>query len=113
MCGAAFAANNGFTLGIRAPGQTYSQCLAANSGNYSIYNWLPSSWQNSGTKFALGNDVSNALFGDANEGTAGLAVGAGAAAMPIAAGAPLTAGARTSTFMSLNLAESLVPERLI
>ena len=75
---------------------------AANSGNYSIYNWLPSSWQNGGTKFALGNDVSGALFGDANEGTAGLAVGAGAAAAPIAAGAPLTAGARTSSFMSLN-----------
>ena len=25
---ASLAANNGFTLGIRAPGQTYSQCLA-------------------------------------------------------------------------------------
>jgi len=41
-----YAANNGFTLGIRAPGQTYSQCLAANAGNYSVYNWLPSSAQN-------------------------------------------------------------------
>ena len=107
------AANNGFTLGIRAPGQTYKQCLAANSSTYSINDWLPSSWQSGGTKFALGNDVSNALFGDANEGTAGLAVGAGAAAMPIAAGAPLTAGARTSSFMALNLAGKPGPGAMI
>ncbi len=59
-----YAANNGFTLGIRAPGQTYKQCLAANSSTYSVNNWLPSSWQNGATKFALGNDVSGALFGD-------------------------------------------------
>ena len=30
------AAENGFTLGVRAPGQTYKQCLAANSANYSL-----------------------------------------------------------------------------
>jgi RHS repeat-associated protein len=30
------AANNGFTIGIRAPGQTWSQCMAANANTYSI-----------------------------------------------------------------------------
>jgi hypothetical protein len=34
--GTAWAANNGFTLGIRAPGQTWSQCMAANANTYSI-----------------------------------------------------------------------------
>jgi RHS repeat-associated protein len=102
-------ANNGFTLGIRAPGQTYSQCLAANSGNYSVYNWLPSSAQNGGTKFALGNDVSNALFGDANEGTAGLVVGAGVAAAPLGTGTAGTFGRRTASIFDLNLSGTTGP----
>lgn len=93
----------GGQFGIRNPGQTYGQCLATNSGNYSINHFLPSGWQGAATKFALGNDVANALFGDANEGTFGLAVGAGAAAPPLATGVPLTVGRRTSSIFSLNL----------
>jgi len=103
------AANNGFTLGIRAPGQTYSQCLAANSSTYSINNWLPSSAQNGATKFALGNDVSNALFGDANEGTAGLVVGAGVAAAPLGVGTAGTFGRRTASIFNLNLSGTTGP----
>ena len=103
------AANNGFTLGIRAPGQTYSQCLAANSGNYSVYNWLPSSAQNGATKFALGNDVSGALFGDANEGTAGLLVGAGVGAAPLGVGTAGTFGRRTASIFNLNLSGTTGP----
>ena len=105
------AANNGtgFTLGIRAPGQTYSQCLAANSSTYSINNWLPSSAQNGATKFALGNDVSNALFGDANEGTAGLVVGAGVAAAPLGVGTAGTFGRRTASIFDLNLSGTTGP----
>jgi len=107
----AYAANNGtgFTLGIRAPGQTYSQCLAANSSTYSINNWLPSSAQNGATKFALGNDVSNALFGDANEGTAGLVVGAGVAAAPLGVGTAGTFGRRTASIFDLNLSGTTGP----
>jgi RHS repeat-associated protein len=109
--GPAVAANNGtgFTLGIRAPGQTYSQCLAANSSTYSINNWLPSSAQNGATKFALGNDVSNALFGDANEGTAGLVVGAGVAAAPLGVGTAGTFGRRTASIFDLNLSGTTGP----
>jgi hypothetical protein len=103
------AANNAFTLGIRTPVQTYSQCLAANSGNYSVYNRLPSSWQNGATKFALGNDVSNALFGDANEGTAGLLVGAGAGAAPLGVGTAGTYGRRTASIFDLNLSGTTGP----
>jgi hypothetical protein len=102
-------ANNGFTLGIRAPGQTYSQCLAANAGNYSVYNWLPSSAQNGATKFALGNDVSGALFGDANEGTAGLLVGAGVGAAPLGVGTAGTFGRRTASIFNLNLSGTTGP----
>ena len=29
-------ANNGFTLGILAPGQTFNGCMQANAGNYSL-----------------------------------------------------------------------------
>jgi RHS repeat-associated protein len=101
--------NNGFTLGIRAPGQTYSQCLAANSANYSVYNWLPSSWQNGGTQFALGNDVSGALFGNASEGTAGLLVGAGAGAAPLGVGEAGTFGRRTASIFDLNLSGTTGP----
>jgi len=102
-------ANNGFTLGIRAPGQTYKQCLAANSSTYSINNWLPSSWQNGATKFALGNDVSGALFGDANEGTAGLLVGAGVGAAPLGVGTAGTFGRRTASIFNLNLSGTTGP----
>ena len=98
-----------FTLGIRAPDQTYSQCLAANSSTYSLHNWLPSSWQNGATKFALGNDVSGALFGDANEGTAGLLVGAGIGAAPLGVGTAGTFGRRTASIFNLNLSGKTGP----
>lgn len=73
--GFSLAANNGFTIGIRNPGQTYSQCLASNTGNYSIAG--VANVQNSAGKFLLGNDVGNLLFGDAAEGQAGLLVAEG------------------------------------
>jgi hypothetical protein len=43
------AANNGFTLGVRAPGQTWTQCMSSTSGTYGINGVLPSSWQNGAT----------------------------------------------------------------
>jgi putative transposase len=71
------AANNGFTLGVRAPGQTYKQCLAANSANYSLAGAFN---QDSGTaKLVAGNDVASLLFGDASEGQAGLLLAEGGA----------------------------------
>jgi len=92
-------ANNG----VRAPNQTYGQCLAANSANFSINYLLPPSKQNGKTDFWLGNDVAESLFGNASNGTAGLAIDAGAHATSLGAGKTLTFGRRTASFFTLNL----------
>jgi RHS repeat-associated protein len=94
--------STGFTLGVRQPGQTFSACMAANSGNYSIAG--VSNIQNSGGQFVLGNDVANLLFGNTSEGTAGLLVSEGGSrAFTAGVGTAMTAGRRTASITSLNL----------
>jgi RHS repeat-associated protein len=102
------AANNGFTIGIRAPGQTYSQCLAGNTGNYSIAGVF--NIQNSVGKFFGGNDVGNLLFGDASEGQAGLILThGGATAVSGGVGTAGTFGRRTASIFDLNLSGTTGP----
>jgi hypothetical protein len=98
-----------FSLGVRGQNEKYSECLAKHSGTYSINNWLPSSVQSGVTKVALGNDVSNAAFGNADEGTAGLVLGATAAAAPIGTGTAGTFGRRTASIFDLNLSGKTGP----
>jgi RHS repeat-associated protein len=102
LCGKS-AANNDFTLGVRASGQTYSQCLAANSANYSLAGAFN---QDSGTaKLVAGNDVASLLFGDASEGQAGLLLEEGGAhSVSAGIGTVGTMGRRTASVFDLNLA---------
>jgi hypothetical protein len=90
----------GFTLGVRQPGQSFSACMAANSGNYSI----------SGVFFGgkgqliAGNDVANLAFGNASEGTAGLLFSEGGSkAFTAGVGTAMTAGRRSASITSLKL----------
>ena len=107
---AVFAANNGFTLGVRAPGQTWTQCMSSTSGTYSINGVLPSSWQNGATSVLAGNDVSQILFGDSSEGSAGLLVWEGGShSVEAGVGSVMTAGRRTASIMDLNLAGKTGP----
>jgi hypothetical protein len=102
------AASNGFTLGIRAPGQTYSQCLASNTGNYSIAGVF--NIQNSAGKFLAGNDAGNLLFGDVSEGQAGLLLShGGASAVSAGVGTAGTFGRRTASIFDLNLSGTTGP----
>ncbi len=97
-------ANNGITLGVRAPGQSWSSCMAANSGNYSINGILPSSMQNGATRLLLNNDAGQILFGDSSEGTAGLVVWEGGSrSVEGGVGEVMTAGRRTASIFDLNL----------
>ena len=59
------SSGGGFTLGVRAPGQSYRQCLNANSSNYSLNTFAGTN------NFLLSNDVGQLLFGDRAEGSAG------------------------------------------
>lgn len=97
-----------FTLGVRGPGQTYKQCLAANSGNYSLAGAFN---QNSGTaKLVAGNDVASLLFGDASEGQAGLLLAEGGAhSISAGIGTVGTMGRRTASVFDLNLAGTTGP----
>jgi len=108
------AANNGFTLGVRAPGQTWTQCMSSTSGTYSINGVLPSSWQNGATRVLAGNDVSQILFGDSSEGSAGL-VGweGGSRSVEAGVGEAMTAGRRTASIFDLNLAGRTGPAPMI
>jgi len=106
------AANNGFTLGVRAPGQTWTQCMSANSGNYSIAGAF--NLQSEGAKFALGNDVSQILFGNNAEGTGGIALWEGGSnSFEAGVGTVMTAGSRTASIMDLNLAGTTGPAPMI
>jgi len=100
--------NSGFTLGVRAPGETYMQCLASTSSAYSIAGVF--NIQSEAGKFALGNDVSQTLFGDTSEGTGGLAVWeAGSLSVQGGVGEAMTAGRRTASIFDLNLAGKTGP----
>lgn len=106
----AWASNlfSNWSWGVRTPNQTYKQCLAQNSSNYSLAGAL-----NQQGKFAqliAGNDVASALFGNADEGTAGLIVVTGAEkSLAAGAGTALTFGRRTASIFNLNLSGTTGP----
>ncbi len=90
--------SSGFTLGIRAPGQSYRQCLNANSSNYSLNTFAGTD------NFLLSNDVGQLLFGDRAEGSAGLLVSEGGSrSFEAGVGEVMTAGRRTASIPSLNI----------
>src|SRR5262249_55691814 len=96
--GGGFGGGSGFTFGIRASGQTYRQCLSANTSNYSLNTFAGTD------NFFLGNDVGEILFGDTKEGTTGLIVGhGGAESLEAGVGEVMTAGRRTASITSMNI----------
>jgi hypothetical protein len=119
-CGPGGTGGGGFTLGIRAPGQTFNQCMVANSKNYSA-----------GGVFALstGTDVGTGtagqlLAGNTFTGLYAAFAGSGSDAAAAAAtsapdlvnggiGTAITYGRRTTSLISLNLAgKGGVPQAL-
>ncbi len=96
--------SSGFTLGIRAPGQSYRQCLSANSSNYSIGGVVGTD------NFLLSNDATQLLFGNSAEGSAGLVVWEGGShSFEAGVGTVITAGRRTASITSMNLAGTTGP----
>ena len=86
--------------------------MSANSGNYSIAGAF--NLQSEGAKFALGNDVSQILFGNTAEGTGGLALWEGGSnSFEAGVGTVMTAGRRTASIMDLNLAGTTGPAPMI
>ena len=102
-----------FTLGIRAPGQTFNQCLVANAKNYSAGGvFALSTNTNIGTGF-VGQLVGGNTFTSLYAGLAGSAedaVGVAGTSSPdllnAGIGTVTTFGRRTSNILSLNLAGS-------
>lgn len=101
--------SNGFTLGIKQPGQSWMKCMAANSNNYSLGGSAEltinvatntnTSYSES-TSLVTGNLITDTLFGHFGEAAKDSAV-------PIAtwgAGQAVTYGRRTSQIKALNLA---------
>lgn len=87
------------TLGIRAQGQSYGGCLHANSANYSIGGVFGSD------NLLLGNDVTELLFGSTSDASAGLAFWEGGShSLEAGVGTVMTAGRRTASITSMNLA---------
>ncbi len=103
------AGNNGFTLGIRAPGQSFNDCMKANASNYSLLGIADFALDANGKiadNFWLGftpasNTVSN-LY-NAVTGSLTSLVQAGQMAVRTGMGTTLTYGRRTSSIMSLIL----------
>jgi len=98
--------SNWFTLGIRAPGQTWSQCMATNANTYSIGGATElavnvatgtSSNISQTTSIATGNGITGLIFEGPGAGDFFSVAGYGA-------GSPVTYGRRTSDIISLNLA---------
>jgi hypothetical protein len=84
--------------------------MSATSGTYSINGVLPSSAQNGATRLLASNDVSQILFGDSSEGSAGLVVWEGGTrSVEGGVGQAMTAGRRTASIMDLNLAGKTGP----
>ena len=100
------------TFGVRAPGQNWTNCMSANSGNYSIAGAF--NLQSEGAKFALGNDVSQITFGSSAEGTGGIVLWEGGSrSFEGGVGEVMTAGRRTASIMDLNLAGTTGPAPMI
>jgi RHS repeat-associated protein len=91
-----------WSWGVRGPNQTYRQCLAGNSGNYSLAGAF--NQDSSAAKLAGGNDVASLLFGDASEGQAGLLMWEGGSrSLAAGVGTVGTMGRRTASIFDLNL----------
>jgi RHS repeat-associated protein len=102
-----------FTLGIRAPGQTFRNCMAANAGSYGIagstelvFNVATktntSLSENIAVDAVAGNDITTLFFGEG----ANMAAAAGAHAPHIVLsgmGSVTTYGRNTSEIIALNL----------
>jgi hypothetical protein len=105
--------HSSFTLGIRASGQTFNECLVQNAKNYSAGGAFDLTFgTNVGTSFGgqvLAGNTFTSLY-SAIAGSAEDAVGTAASASPdlvkAAMGTVTTFGRRTSNILSLNLAGS-------
>lgn len=106
--------SSGFTLGIRAPGQSFKQCLAQNAHTYSAGGATELAinvatgtntdiTSNRAVDFFTGNLVSSVAFGN---GTDAALAGAGQVPglLDAGTGQVLSYGGRTSTITYLNLA---------
>jgi RHS repeat-associated protein len=103
------AANNGFTLGVRAPGQTFNDCMKANAGNYSLLGAADFALDANGKiadNFWLGfTPASNTVTNVYNAATGSLTslLQTGPLTVQAGMGTTVTYGRRTSSIMSLNL----------
>jgi len=104
----------GSIVGIRTPGQTFSQCMAANANTYSLGGFADlaisayrgkdtSLFSNRLSSVVTGNAVSTLLFGNSVDLAATTYSSGGAYVAAKALGAPLTYGRRQADIMSLNL----------
>jgi RHS repeat-associated protein len=107
---------SGFTLGIRAPGQTFTNCMSANASTYSIGGSIELAANvatGTNTSYSsnvligavTGNSVNTLLFGfgSTSDAAAGMAVQA-PGLVGAGMGSAITFGRRSSTIMSLNFA---------
>jgi RHS repeat-associated protein len=103
-------ANNGFTLGVRAPGQSFNDCMKANAGNYSLLGVADFALDANGKiadNFWLGlTPASNTITSVYNAATGSLSslVQTGPMTVQAGMGTAVTYGRRTSSIMSPNLA---------
>src|SRR5262249_42747529 len=97
-----------WSWGVRGPNQTYRQCLAQNSGNYSFAGAF--NQDSSAAEVVGGNDVASLPFGDAAEGQAGLIFAEGGSkSLKAGIGTAGTMGRRTASVFDLNLAGTTGP----
>ncbi len=103
--------SSGFTLGIRAPGQTFNQCLVQNAANYSAGGVLDLAAGTTIGNSTAGQVLAGNTFTGAYSALAGsvgdAATVAGTAAPDLlnsAIGSTTTFGRRTSNILALNLA---------
>jgi hypothetical protein len=104
------------SFGIKTGNQTFNQCMAANSTNYSIGGAVDLAFQANGVNLTVGEslggqvvagNIFTGLYGAVFGGSASDAVSMGASEAPdivkSGMGTTLTWGRRTSSIMSLNL----------
>ncbi len=97
-----------WSWGVKAPNQTYRQCLSQNSSNYSLAGAL--NQHGKGAQLVAGNDVASLLFGNPSEGMAGLITAEGAShTLQAGAGTAVTYGRRTASIFNLNLSGKTGP----
>jgi RHS repeat-associated protein len=102
---------SGYTLGIRAPGQSYKQCLEANSRNYSLGGVADLTGLTGGTNLGssfggqllAGNTFTSLLFGSPSE-SATAAATSSTDLVKAGIGTVTTFGRRSSDIIALNLA---------